>query len=195
MGEKDNQTTNKQEHARGSEQFDEFAAEQQEAMRDRIEQAELASRKNHENEGDAHKEASSLAKEADEKKQKTINETHFEKQKNKGAPSKKQLNESFNNQIKNIRDELGLGGKITSKIIHNPVIEAVSDFISSTLARPNALLSGSITAFITVTALYFLARHYGFQLSGFETIAAFIVGWFVGTLYDYLKSIFRKRKY
>ncbi len=177
-----------------SEKLDEAVAEQREIIRDRIEREGLESAKNPEDKADAHKAASELADKADKKKETEI-KVHAEKHNYRGAPSKKQLRESFDNQMKAVRDELGLGGKITSKIIHSPFIEAVSNFVSSTLARPNALLSGSITAFIAVTVLYILAKHYGFQLSGFETIGAFILGWIVGTFYDYLVTIFRRRKH
>lgn len=194
MNERKNSTEINKQDERRSEELNEASAEQREVIRDFVEHKELESNKNLEDEIDAHKEASELADKADKKKEAEV-QAHVEKHNYRGAPSKKQLRESFNNQMDAVREELGLGGKITSRIIHNPLIETASNFISSTVARPNALLSGSIMAFVTVTALYVLAKHYGFQLSGFETIAAFVLGWIVGTFYDYLVTVFRRHKH
>ena len=185
---------NKHEQVSSSENLEKIGMEHREALLTKMERQELENEKNHEDDSSAHDEASRLAKESDDKKQEVIKESHSDVYKHQGAPSKKQLKVSFDNQMRAVRDELNIGGKIASKVIHNPLIETVSDFASSTFARPNALLSGSIMAFITVTALYFLAKHYGFQLSGFETIAAFIFGWLLGTLYDYLRSVFSRHK-
>ncbi|MDB5183384.1 MAG: hypothetical protein JWO07_65 [Candidatus Saccharibacteria bacterium] len=81
--------------------------------------------------------------------------------------------------------------RVFSKFLHNKTVEKTSDVIGSTVARPNAMLSGSIAAFLGITILYFVSKYYGFQLSGFETIATFIMGWVVGVLYDYFSVMIR----
>ena len=111
-----------------------------------------------------------------------------------GAPSKKQLGGSFEKQMDGIRSEMGPGSQFISKVIHLRSIERISDTVGSTIARPNAMLSGSIAAFAVITVLYFTARHYGYQLSGFETIAAFCIGWLLGILYDYLVTVLKSRR-
>lgn len=143
-------------------------------------------------ERDVAEKASLLAREADRKREEekralTKSERH------KGAPSRKQLRESFSTEMKSVQAEMGPGGRIFSKIIHNPVVEKTSDAISSTLARPNAMLSGSIAAFVSITVFYFVAHHYGYQMSGFETIGAFVAGWLIGILYDYFSHLFRQK--
>lgn len=112
----------------------------------------------------------------------------------RGAPSKKQLQETFNAEMKNIYAEMSTTNRIISRVIHNPLIEKTTDFIGTTLARPNAMLSGSIAAFASITIIYLVARHYGYRLSGFETIAAFIIGWAIGILYDYIAGFIRRHK-
>ena len=78
-----------------------------------------------------------------------------------------------------------------SKVIHNPVIEKTSEVVGSTVARPNALLAGSTVAFITVAVLYIVAKQYGYVLSGFESIGAFILGWLIGVSFDYVRLLIR----
>lgn len=80
-----------------------------------------------------------------------------------------------------------------SKLIHNRVVESTSEVVGSTVARPNAILSGSFTAFIVVLGVYLVARHYGYPLSGSETIIAFAGGWLIGLLFDYLRTLISGR--
>lgn len=81
-----------------------------------------------------------------------------------------------------------------SKFIHNPAVEKASEVMGSTVARPNSILSGAIVAFFAVLAVYLIAKHYGYVLSGFETIGAFIVGWLVGALYDFFRVMITGKK-
>ena len=53
----------------------------------------------------------------------------------------------------------------------------------------NAILAGSFSAFVCVTAVYVIAKNYGYPLSGFETIAAFIIGWILGQAFDFMRTM------
>ncbi len=110
------------------------------------------------------------------------------------APKRKQITKSekaasYKQTMQHVQSELTQTERAFSKVIHNPIVERTSDLIGGTVARPNAILAGSITAFILVLALYITARTMGFTLSGFETIGAFIIGWIIGILFDFLKTI------
>ena len=137
--------------------------------------------------------AKKLAEHADEGRK---GESHPESpaQRRHGSPSKKQRSTAFKETMKEVRQEMGPGSRITSSIIHNRIVETTSDFVATTIARPNALLSGSIVAFISVTILYFFAKNYGYQLSGFETIGAFVIGWIIGIVYDYVSIGLRNKR-
>lgn len=139
--------------------------------------------------------AKALAEKADEQRKEIENQKSPAEKRLSGAPSKKRRQAVYKETLDEIRSEMNPGEKIVSSIIHNPVIEPVSDFVGATIARPNALLSGSIAAFVVVTCVYFAAKHYGYQLSGSETITAFVIGWLLGIVYDYLSSLFRHEKH
>ncbi len=79
-------------------------------------------------------------------------------------------------------------------MIHNPVVEKTSEVVGATVARPNAILAGALVAFFAVLAVYLTAKHFGYVLSGFETIGAFIVGWVIGILYDFFKVMITGKK-
>ena len=79
-------------------------------------------------------------------------------------------------------------------MIHNKAIEKVSDVAGSTIARPNALLSGAICAFLLVGTLYLHARYLGYALQGSETMAAFLLGWVIGIAFDFIRAMIRGKR-
>jgi len=112
----------------------------------------------------------------------------------KARTNKKQKKDSFKKQMSHVQADLPVVSKSFSKIIHNPFIEKTSDIAGATIARPNALLSGSIFSFVLTLAVYWVAKDIGYTLSGFETILAFVVGWTLGIVYDYIKLILTGKK-
>ena len=108
--------------------------------------------------------------------------------------TKKEKEKSFNATMQEVRTQMSPSSRAFSKIIHQPVVEKTSDFVGNTIARPNAILSGAIVAFIFTTALYLIARFNGYPLSGGETIASFVLGWCVGLIIDYARLLFLGKK-
>lgn len=96
---------------------------------------------------------------------------------------------SFTQTMKRVQTEMTPAERTFSRFIHSPAVEKSSEAIGKTIARPNAILTGSVFAFVLVLAAYFLARNYGFRLSGFETIGAFMLGWAIGLIYDYVRVL------
>jgi hypothetical protein len=111
-----------------------------------------------------------------------------------GVVSKKERDASYKHHMKQLQSELKPTQRAFSKFIHNPVVEKTSDVVGNTIARPNAVLSGAVVAFVLVLAVYLISKFYGYTLSGFETIGAFIVGWILGILYDFFKVMITGKK-
>lgn len=145
-------------------------------------------------EREALKDAQELAHSTDKKKRDTDERPASPAERRRGAPSKKQLEKSFKAQMSNVQTEMSPASRLFSSFIHTAPVEKVSNAVGATLARPNAMLSGSITAFISITALYFIARYFGYRLSGSETIAAFAGGWILGVILEYLSHLFKRNK-
>jgi hypothetical protein len=114
--------------------------------------------------------------------------------KRRGPISKKQKEASFKRQMKDVQAVQTPAGRAFSKVIHNKVVEKTSDIVGATVARPNALLAGSVTAFLLTLVVYVTAKIIGYPLSGFETIAAFVIGWIAGLIYDYLRVVVTGKK-
>lgn len=101
--------------------------------------------------------------------------------------TKREKEKAFKQTLNRVQSEMSTPARTFSKIIHSPVIEKTSDVIGNTAARPNALLTGSVMAFILLSIVYLVGRTYGYQLSGFEMIAAYGFGWVLGLIGDYVK--------
>lgn len=97
--------------------------------------------------------------------------------------------DSFDTIMGQTREQMSPASRTFSKVIHNPAVERVSEAAGKTVARPNAILAGSVSAFIVVLGVYLTARYFGYPLSGFETIAAFIAGWVLGIVFDFFKAM------
>ena len=102
---------------------------------------------------------------------------------------------SYNRTIERVQSELSKSSRIFSKLIHIKFIDDFSDLIGNTIARPNAILFGSVTALLLTLATYLISKTIGYTMSGFETIAAFIIGWTLGIIHDYLRLLLTGNKY
>jgi hypothetical protein len=101
---------------------------------------------------------------------------------------------SYRQTLNEVQRQMSAPSRAFSKVIHNKAVEKVSDIAGSTIGRPNAVLAGAICAFVLVLGLYVHARYSGYALSGSETIAAFIIGWLVGLLFDLLRGLFKGKR-
>lgn len=117
-----------------------------------------------------------------------------EKRRDTGRPTKRAVKASYQKKLNHIQSELPIGSRVFSKVIHNPVVERISDAVGETVARPNAVLSAAIFAFVLTALVYLVARHFGYPLSGFETIAAAIIGWILGILFDFVRIMVTGKK-
>ncbi len=103
--------------------------------------------------------------------------------------TKQERQEQYNAIMSETRSHMRPTSRAFSKVIHNRAVEATSEALGKTVARPNAILSGSMSAFIITLVVYIVARYFGYPLSGSETMLAFAAGWLIGILFDYLRTM------
>lgn len=173
------------------EQLRDDAAEHRERLRDQIERSGERSKET--NIEQARHEALEHAK-AHEKAETSYEETKQRQggEKRRGF-SKVEREESYQATMGEIRTHMSPASRTFSKVIHNKVVEQTSEAVGNTVARPNAILSGAVAAFILTLGVYLVAKNYGYPLSGFETIGAFALGWALGLVYDFLKTMITGR--
>ena len=101
--------------------------------------------------------------------------------------------DSYRKTMKKMQSELSPASRTFSKVIHNPAVEKASEAIGSTVARPNLIIAGALGA-ISSVIVYFIARHYGYVLSGSETIILFGCGWVIGAIIEYARVGFLNKR-
>ncbi len=111
-----------------------------------------------------------------------------------GPIGKVERDASFNATMQEVRTQLSAPSRAFSKVIHNKTVEKASEALGGTVARPNALLSGAVFAFIITLTVYLVAKNLGYPLSGFESIGAFVLGWVIGLAYDFVKVMVTGRQ-
>lgn len=163
--------------------------EQHEAIRERLERGREREQSTAES---ARAEALEQATSPERERQKEdkLKATHEQKR----TITKKDKEQSFNTTMREVRSQMSPASRTFSKVIHQPAVEKASEFIGNTVARPNAILSGSLFAFLFTASFYLIARFNGYPLSGTETIASFILGWLVGLVIDYMRLLFVGKK-
>lgn len=172
----------------------EAAREHGERLRE--ERAEKAGEATRENLDEARHEALERATSIEREK------THAEQQERQPSPAerrnrpigKAERDASFNATMSEIQTHMSAPSRAFSKVIHNKAVEKASEVGAATIARPNAILSGAVAAFVLTLAVYLIAKNLGYPLSGFETIGAFALGWILGIAYDFLKIMVTGRK-
>jgi len=112
---------------------------------------------------------------------------HYITKKIKAVTYKKTLSET--------RKNLSKPEKVFSKLIHQPVVESVSEVGAKTIARPSGILSGGVVGFFGSTLLIFFAKDIGFELPSSAFIVLFMAGFIVGIGLELLWSMIMKRRY
>lgn len=105
--------------------------------------------------------------------------------------SKAARKRAYDSIMSQAHTEMSAPERIFSNVIHNPIVENISEFAGKTIARPDAILSGAVSAFLLTLIIYLVAKQSGYPLTGTETTAAFIIGWAVGNIYDFAKTMLR----
>lgn len=101
-------------------------------------------------------------------------------------PSLEPVADKLAKKLGTIRQNLSPSEKSFSKVIHSPVVSAVSEATAKTLARPYAILSGGIVASIGSALYLYYTRHLGYQYNFFVPILLFFAGLVAGIAVELL---------
>ena len=83
-------------------------------------------------------------------------------------------------ELRHIQRRLPAPQRALSKIIHQPVIRAVSEGAGKTVSRPSGLLGGGIFAFLGSSIYLYLTKHVGFKYNYFVLFIFLIAGFILG---------------
>jgi hypothetical protein len=186
-------TNSAQEQLKHPEAIEQAGQERREQLRENLERGQEQFNEGHLEAArhEALEKASSLER---EKKAELTERITSPAERRRGPIGKAERDASYKATMQDIRTHMSPASRTFSKIIHNKTVDRVSEGLGNTVARPNAILSGAVFAFIISLITLLVARHYGYRLSGFETIGAFIAGWLLGIIYDFLKVMITGRR-
>lgn len=94
--------------------------------------------------------------------------------------------QTYGRTMGRIRGRLSLPDRAMSKIMHNRAVEAVSDGLSKTAARPSGILGGGIAALIGSLILLYTTKYYGFEYNFFVYFILLGGGFVLGVLAELL---------
>lgn len=163
---------------------------QREQLQEKIERS--AERVKADNLEDARHEALEVARNHEEERK--LEQEQAEAAKREKAPkpvTKADKEASYKQTMKQVRSEMSAPSRTFSKVIHNPAVEKTSDALGNTVARPNLIIAGALGTLILTGIIYMVAKSYGYRLSGFEAIGAFILGWVIGAIIEYARVAFK----
>lgn len=178
------------EHEQRQNELEKARLEQHETMRKKHEEV---GERTHERADDARREALEKAHSIEQQPVEQERQASPAERRN-GPISRAERDTSFNATMEEVRTHMTPASRTFSKVIHNKTVEKLSDVAGNTIARPNAILSGAVFAFVLTLGVYLVAKNLGYPLSGFETIGAFAAGWVLGLTYDFLKIMVTGRK-
>lgn len=102
--------------------------------------------------------------------------------------------DSYKRSLRKIRTSLNTPERAFSRVVHNPVVESVSNTTAKTVARPSAFLGGSMGALIGSATLLFMAKRYGFTYNYTVFLVLFAGGFIVGLLIELLLRVVLRRR-
>lgn len=175
--------------ARNAGELEQSAGEVERSAAEKLERrAEQAAERQHEKLDDARHEAleQAEARQTAETEKPAASETPRQ-------ITKADRTDSYRKTMEKMQSELPPASRTFSKVIHNPAVEKASEAIGSTVARPNLIIAGALGA-ISSVVVYFIARHYGYVLSGSETIILFGCGWVIGAIIEYARVGFLNKR-
>lgn len=91
--------------------------------------------------------------------------------------------------LKQVRQQLPAPERALSRVIHQPVVDTLSELGGKTIARPSGLLSGGICAFLGSSIFLYIAKHDGYHYNFLLWAMLFVGGFVLGLLLEAVISL------
>lgn len=101
---------------------------------------------------------------------------------------------AYRRTLRRAQHKLPAPARAFSKVIHNPTVDAASEFAGKTIARPSGILAGGISACIGSSIFLWTAKHYGYEYNYLLFALLFIGGFVFGLLVEMLYKLARHRR-
>ncbi len=98
---------------------------------------------------------------------------------------------AYQRNMSRIRRRLPAYQKMFSSVIHQPVIDSISEVSSKTVARPSGLLGGGLMALLGTSAYFYITKHFGYTYNTswylMFLLGGFIIGLAMEFIWHYIK--------
>jgi F0F1-type ATP synthase assembly protein I len=98
--------------------------------------------------------------------------------------TKEERDTVYKAEMKQVQAQLSPAERTFSKVIHNNVVEKVSDAAERTIMRPSALIGGAVLGLILGAIVYFIAITNNYFIGSLEMVVLFIIGAVVGVVVE-----------
>lgn len=101
--------------------------------------------------------------------------------------------QAYAETMASIQRHLPTASRAFSKVIHSPAVEKTSEAVGKTVMRPSVTLGATTTALAVGAFTYWLAKHYGYAVSGSTILLSLLVGGAFGLLVEGLAKLLRRK--
>ena len=92
--------------------------------------------------------------------------------------------QQYKQTLGEVQSQLPKAERRFSKVIHQPAIEAISEFSSKTIARPKPIIGGALIALVGSLSVLLIARHVGFSVPNSIFIILFVGGYLLAVIVE-----------
>lgn len=93
-----------------------------------------------------------------------------------------------------VRQRLSPVGRGFSRLVHQPVVNSLSEGVAKTVGRPSGLFGGGLIALIGTSIYYYISKHYGYDYNFFVFLVLLAAGFILGWAIEVLWRIVHRRK-
>jgi len=97
-------------------------------------------------------------------------------------------------QLQQVQRRLPAPERALSRVIHQPVIRAVSETAAATVSRPSGLLGGGLVALLGSSIYLYLTKHIGMSYNYFIFVLLFVGGFGFGLILELLVWSFTRSR-
>lgn len=101
---------------------------------------------------------------------------------------------AFKQRMREVQRKEAPATRTFSKVVHQPVVEELSNLAEGTVARPSGLLFGGIVSVISSLVILYISRHYGYEYNFLVGLVGFAGGFVLGLLIEGVWRLFKPRR-
>lgn len=93
---------------------------------------------------------------------------------------------AYDRTLKRVRQNLSPASRAFSRVVHQPVVELISEAAAKTIGRPSGVLGGGLVALAGTSAYYYIAKHYGYEYNFGVFVLLLLSGFAIGWIIEFL---------